>query len=122
MRARTMTSLSATKTLGRGMTGYLHFVRSGDRKWNEPAGTVISNNFCLFDHAAGVIVVEGMAAKLTEELVILELGADEVAGAKRADDLEQLFGHVNPGSESPRIRRRFAASTTSIDESFHEEF
>src|SRR5439155_25304189 len=124
MRARTMSSLSATRTLLRAMSGYLQLqnVPGGLEKLeNGAAATVISNNFCLFDQRAGVVVFERMPAIRTEELVFFERRAHELTSAESADDLEQLFAHVTRESECPRILPQPGASTTSIDESCRVE-
>src|SRR2546430_5082660 len=125
MRARTMSSLSATRTLLRAMSGYLQLqnVPKGIEKLeNGAVATVISNNFCLFDQCAAVVVLERMTAVRTEELVFFELRAHELTSAESADDLEELFAHVTREWERPRILPRSGASTTSIDESYRVEF
>src|SRR5260370_22645743 len=122
IRARTMSSLSATRTFLRAMSGYLQLrTFPGSKLENGAAPTVISNNFCLLDQATAVVVIERVPAVRTEELVFFELRAHEITGAERADDLEELFGHVTREWESPRIPPRSGASTMSIDESCRVE-
>src|SRR5205814_6603937 len=83
---------------------------------NGAVATVISNNFCLFDQCAAVVVLERMTAVRTEELVFFELRAHELTSAESADDLKELFAHVNREWECPRILPQSGASTMSIDE------
>ncbi len=85
-----MSSLSATRTLLRAMVTTSNFVRSPglEKLENGAAATVISNNFCLLDQIAAMVIVERMSAVRTEELVFLELCADELTRAEGADDLE----------------------------------
>src|SRR5258708_4965507 len=119
MRARTMSSLSATRTLLRGISGYLQlraFPGTCLRSWRTGRPRLfISNNFCLLDHGAAVVVLERVAAVRTEELVFFELRANELARAESARDLKELFAHLTRKSECPRIQQRCGASTTSVD-------
>ena len=91
-----MSSLSATRILLRAMGGYLQLrtFPGIEKLENETGGTVISNNFCFLDHIAAVVIIERVPAVRTEELVFFELGADELARAQSAHDLEELFGHL----------------------------
>jgi hypothetical protein len=80
MRARTMSSLSATRTLLRAMSGYLQLrtFPGLEKLENGAVATVISNNFRMLDQIAAVIIVERVTAVRTEELVFFELHANEL--------------------------------------------
>jgi len=127
MRARTISSASATRTLLRGedngcvtsnftrSRGLLQITSGKRTERAEALFQIICGGLrflagLIFDRHPGVIVIERVSAEFAENLILFQVRGAEVTRAESADDFDRLLGHrdhsgMGTPSNSAAIRR-----------------